>query len=83
MSDVPSTMIPTLEAARRRLGLSARDVWVGYFAVGGNGTAADVIGWLSGDLQPSDRDHDLLAQSLNDAFCERGMNHPVPYRDAS
>ncbi|MGI9032079.1 MAG: hypothetical protein ACR2HY_00015 [Acidimicrobiales bacterium] len=71
-----------LDAARKRLGLSARDVWVGYFAVGGNCSLADVTGWLSGRGGISWRDHNLMAQSLNDAFCERGLNHPVGYLEA-
>jgi hypothetical protein len=66
--------------ARRQLGLSALALWVGYFEVGGNGTLADIEGWLAGSSEPSDRDHDFLAQALNDQFTERGLDHPMGFR---
>jgi hypothetical protein len=65
---------------RRLLGMSTLALWVGYFGVGGNGSLADVEGWLAGAELPSDRDHDYLAQALNDVFTERGLDHPVGYR---
>ena len=64
---------------RRRLGLSALGLWVAYFAVGGNGSLADVTNWLSGASELSVRDHDLLAQAMNDEFVVLGLDHPVPY----
>jgi hypothetical protein len=69
-----------LEATRRRLGLSTHDVWIGYFEVGGNGSPADVAGWLADESGLPAREHDFLAQSLNDVSVDRGLNHPVPYR---
>ena len=65
---------------RRRLGMSALTLWIGYFGVGGNGTLAEVEGWSSGTVEPSDRDHDFLAQALNDEFVEHGLDHPMRYR---
>ncbi len=65
---------------RRRLGMSTMALWIGYFEVGGNGTVADVQQWLAGERVPSDRDHDFLAQALNDHFVERGLDHPMEYR---
>ena len=64
---------------RRRLGLSALGLWVAYFAVGGDGSLADVTNWLSGASELSVRDHDLLAQAMNDEFVVLGLDHPVPY----
>lgn len=64
---------------RRRLGLSAFGLWVAYFAVGGNGSLADVTGWLTGATELSVRDYDLLVQGMNDEFTALGLDHPVPY----
>jgi hypothetical protein len=72
-----------MEAARRQLGMSTMDVWVGYFAVGGNGALPDVGDWLSSTVRPPARDHDMLAQALNDRFTEAGFDHPVRYSDDS
>ena len=77
---VPVGFIGDIAEGRRRLGLSAVALWIGYFAIGGNGTPADVEAWLSGAATPTAEDHDLLAQALNDKFTEWGMNHPVRYR---
>lgn len=69
-----------IEAGRRRLDISAHDVWVGYFAVGGNGSEAEVGRWLAGESEVPWRDLDMIAQALNDVFTERGVNnHPVAY----
>ena len=65
--------------SRRRLGLSALKLWMGYFAVGGNGSLTDVTDWLSGASELSVRDYDLLAQAMNDEFVVLGLDHPVPY----
>lgn len=59
--------------------MSYHDVWVGYFSVGGNGTLADVRSWLSGEILVPTRDHDLLAQAMNDAFTDAGLGHPIAY----
>jgi len=65
--------------SRRRLGLSAMGLWIGYFAVGGNGSLADLTNWLSGASALSVHDYDLLVQAVNDKFVALGMDHPVPY----
>jgi hypothetical protein len=70
-----------IDRARRRLGLSAYDVWIGYFAVGGNGAPIDVERWLAGDGDVPLREHNLLAQALNDRFTHGGLNHPIAYRE--
>ena len=78
----PLAVANDIEAGRRRLGMSARDVWVDYFAVGGNGSLAEVRGWLSSAVRVPAREHDLLAQALNDRFTDIGLNHPLRYSDA-
>ncbi len=68
-----------LIAGRRQLRMSAMALWVGYFTVGGDGTLADVTGWLSGATQLSVHDYDLLVQAINDEFVDLGLDHPVAY----
>lgn len=72
---------PELGAARLLLGVSFQDLWIGYFEVGGNGSVADVERWLGSAAVVPDREHNLLAQALNDEFVERGGDHPVAYRE--
>lgn len=67
--------------ARQRLGVSTQEVWIGYFAVGGNGSLDDVERWLSNAGNVPLREHNLLAQALNDRFTARGLDHPVAYRE--
>jgi len=57
-----------IESSRRQLGISEHDVWVGYFAVGGNGSLADVRAWLGGQALLPPRDRAMLAQALDDAL---------------
>jgi hypothetical protein len=72
----------TLDDAQQRLGISRTALWIGYLAVGGNGSLTDVESWVSGRDLLSRREYDLLAQSLNEEFLVRGLDHPVPYSDS-
>jgi hypothetical protein len=76
----PSRAIP-LEAARSMLGLTVLDLWVDYFGLGGNLPPAAISAALSGRLELSDHDHDVLVQALNEAFVDRNENHPLSYAD--
>ena len=64
---------------RRRLGMSALALWIGYLAVGGDGSLSDVTAWLAGTTRLSIRDYDLLVQAMNYAFVSLGLDHQVPY----
>ena len=74
------TDVEDVEVAVQELGMSARDLWIGYFAVGGNASLAEVEQWLVGTADPSDQDHDLLAQAVNDEFVARNLDHAIAYR---
>ena len=65
-----------IENGRRQLGISEHDIWVGYFAVGGNGSIADVRAWLGGDAVLPPRDRVMLVQALDDALAGLGPDHP-------
>jgi hypothetical protein len=71
--------IDVLEEARLEVGLSIRDLWFRYFALGGMSTALEVEAFLYGALLASDHNRDLLAVALNERFAEVGGDHPVPY----
>ena len=68
-----------LGTAQQHLGITLYDVWFGYIAVGGDASLRVVRAWLAGTAEPGDRDHDLMAQALNDRFLDEGLNHPVAY----
>lgn len=67
---------------RRDAGLSEPDLWLRYFALGGMRSPVDVRSYLQGTAVPTDHDHDVLAQALNERFGELGRNHPVLYAGA-
>lgn len=71
-----------LRDAQQRLGLNLLQVWVAYIGVGGDSSLAVVKAWLIGTTEPNPRDHDFMAQSMNDYFIDRGLDHPVPYSEA-
>lgn len=70
------------DETRRDAGLSAPDLWLRYFGLGGMSTPAEVESYLRGGVAPSAHDHDVLAQALNERFAELGRNHPVQYAEA-
>jgi hypothetical protein len=71
------------DRARRDLGLSLETLWLAYVGLGGAATLLE-LGWYLADGSGSftGRQHDYVAQALNDNYVERGENHPVPYSDA-
>ena len=73
-------LFAVLETARLNLGISATDLWIAYFALGGMAAPEVLRAYLRGQYTGS-FDHDVLAHALNERFVERGMNHPVPYRN--
>jgi hypothetical protein len=68
-----------LEAAREHLLLPLADLWLAYVSIGGDASPADLGEWLGGRRDVPDRDYDFLAQALNEAFIEQGMDHPIAY----
>ena len=75
-----ATAANPLEGARRAAGLSVDDLWMRYFALGGNAEPCEVDGYLSGLSALETREHNVLVLALNEAFADLGMNHPVEYR---
>jgi len=69
-----------LEDARRQLGLSTMELWVDYFALGGTLDAIQLSGYLRGDGDIGDADHNVLVHALNEVFRARGHDQTLAYR---
>jgi hypothetical protein len=70
-----------VEAARGMLDLSLHRLWIDYIGLGGSLMPGEVRAFLAGERQLSDHDHDMLVQSLNERFQDRGGDHPLDYAD--
>ena len=67
-----------MNAARVQAGLTVQSLWLRYVALGGNGDAFDVDGYLQG-LAPLDAlQQDVLAQALNEALEDSYQTYRVP-----
>lgn len=77
MTDAPADV---LNRYRQEADLSHAELWLRYFSLGGMATALQLEAILYGALLPTEHDHDVIAQALNERFVELGGNHPVPYR---
>lgn len=70
-----------LKAARVQAGMSLADVWLAYLALGGMQSPEVVESILEGEAEVASDEYDLLAQTMNERFMDRGVGHPVPYHD--
>ena len=69
----------SLADGQRQLALTDTELWTRYLALGGRGDIRQLMNHVrAGDCPDSD-EHKVIAQSLNDAFVERGHDHPVSY----
>lgn len=71
----------TLEAARLDLGLTLSDLWVRCLALGSNLTAASLEAYLLYEAAVPRGDHDVIVHALNEAYSDRGDDHPLAYSD--
>jgi hypothetical protein len=62
-------------------GLTPSDLWVHYYALGGNAGEYEVEAYALGLLPADNYQYNVIAQALNEEFIDRGANHPVAYRD--
>jgi hypothetical protein len=68
-----------LERARQHAALSVYDLWLRYFAIGGDSSPADVESFLAQGSEPGHRQYNLLVDALNERFTEMGLDRPVLY----
>jgi hypothetical protein len=71
--------IDLLDTYRVEAGLSHSELWFRYFGLGGMSSGFELEAILYGIMTPEPRDHDVIAQALNERFSELGANHPVAY----
>lgn len=64
----------------QRSGLSPAELWIRYYAVGGDAAELEVEAYALNLLIPDDYQHNLIAQALNEYFLDRHEDHPVGYR---
>jgi hypothetical protein len=79
---VSPTIAQILEAARQQAGLSHRDLWIAYCALGGMAGPEALDAYLLGNAIPDRVEYDVIAQTLNDCFVGAGADHPVPYAES-
>ncbi|HEY2173835.1 MAG TPA: hypothetical protein VGH85_08495 [Mycobacteriales bacterium] len=61
--------------------LTPSDLWVQYYALGGDADEYEVEAYALGLLTADNYQYNVIAQAINEAFIDRGANHPVAYRD--
>ena len=65
----------------QRSGMTPAELWIAYYAVGGDAAELEVEAYALGLLSPDDYQHNLIAQALNEYFLDRHEDHPVRYRN--
>jgi hypothetical protein len=70
-----------LETARQDVGLSQGDLWLRYFALGGNAMPTEFEAFLSGVLEPAATEYDILVQALNERSMELGSERRWEYSE--
>jgi hypothetical protein len=65
----------------QRSGLTPTDLWLRYYAVGGDAGEIEVEAYALGLLRPDTLEHNLIAQALNEHFLDCQEDHPVGYRE--
>ena len=66
-----------MDQLRRSLRMTINDLWIRYFAMGGNAPVDQVEQWLTGARDPSASDLAYLAQAIDDEASDQGGNHPA------
>jgi len=77
MSEVTTDWASPLAAS----GWSRRELWLACFALGANASPDELDRYLTGHVQPSVAEHNVIAQALNERLHDLGLDHPVPYRE--
>ena len=55
------------------------DLWLDYFALGGNHPYKDLHAYLAGVQSWTTREHDRVVLALNEHLADQGLDHPVGY----
>jgi len=69
------------DGASKEVSLSKAELWMRYFALGGNAMPAEFEAFLEGALRPTPGEHDVLAHALNERSIELGLRRRWQYSD--
>jgi hypothetical protein len=72
-----------LDAAAKVSGMERDDLWLQYFALGGDASPEELEGMLSGERPLYRLDHDRLVVALNERFQDHGRGRPLAFWDGS
>jgi hypothetical protein len=61
--------------------MTPSDLWVQYYALGGNAGEYEVEAYTLGLLLADNYQYNVIAQAINEVCIDRGANHPVAYRE--
>lgn len=70
-----------LAAAYAGSDLRLPELWLAYFALGGNAGQYEVEAYLTGLTHFDDYEHNVLAHALNEELTDRGSGARAPYRE--
>lgn len=69
----------SLDSAREDVGLSRADLWMRYFALGGNAMPTEFEAYLEGVLEPGPVEYDIVVHAINERSMEMGLDRRWPY----
>jgi hypothetical protein len=72
-----------LQAGVQVAELSPEELWLDYFALGGDATLSEVNAMVAGETPLSRLDHDRLAVVINERLQQVGFGRPLAYWDGS
>jgi hypothetical protein len=70
-----------LAAAYASTELRVEELWLAYFALGGNAGRYEVEAYLAGLMPMSAQEHNVLAHAVNERLAELTAPSRAPYRD--
>lgn len=77
MAHVPD--IAVVDQARKRLGLSLRQLWLSYFALGGKADRLEFEAFFQGLMRPDAFEYNILVHALNEHLMDLGEVERIPY----
>ena len=57
------------------------ELWLSFFALGGNASAEELRAYLADGGPLGREDVNTLVQAMNEHFPDRGLGMPVPYQE--
>lgn len=60
--------------------LSSDDLWLRYFALGGNAMPSEVRDYVRGTREPDRVEHDVVVHAINERYMELDRSERLPYR---